>query len=196
MAVSATRWIEVTIWSMEAEVSATLEACTCVFFTTFCTLMLISCIVLVTSSMAEEACTLTFADSSAAPATWLEPAETWPAESRVVRTRSCKPVRHAKEGVAESVALGARHNFHGQVAFGDGHGDAGHFLEVGDHIVEGSRQRADFVVAVNVDVLIEIAGIANFAGDGNEVSERLGDRFCGVVGDADADQQSEECRRW
>jgi hypothetical protein len=54
-AVSATRWIEVTIWSMEADVSATLEACTCVFFTTFCTLMLISCIVLVTSSMAEEA---------------------------------------------------------------------------------------------------------------------------------------------
>jgi hypothetical protein len=54
---------------MEAEVSATLEACTCVFFTTFCTLMLISCIVLVTSSIAEEAWTLTFADSSAAPAT-------------------------------------------------------------------------------------------------------------------------------
>ena len=67
--VSATRWIEATIWSMEAEVSLTLEACVCVFFTMFCTLMLISCIVLVTSSIAEDACTLTLADSSEASAT-------------------------------------------------------------------------------------------------------------------------------
>jgi len=54
---------------MEAEVSLTLEACICVLFTMFCTLMLISCIVLVTSSMAEAACTLILADSSEADAT-------------------------------------------------------------------------------------------------------------------------------
>ena len=58
-----------TISSMEAEVSLTLEACICVLFTMFCTLMLISCIVLVTSSMAEAACTLILADSSEAEAT-------------------------------------------------------------------------------------------------------------------------------
>ena len=69
LAVSATRWIEATISSMDAEVSLTLEACICVLFTMFCTLMLISCMVLVTSSMAEAACTLILADSSEAEAT-------------------------------------------------------------------------------------------------------------------------------
>ena len=34
-AVSATRWMEATISSIEAEVSLTLEACTCVLFTMF-----------------------------------------------------------------------------------------------------------------------------------------------------------------
>jgi len=29
---------------------------------------------------------------------------------------------------------------------------------------------SDFIVAVNVDVLIEIAGVANFTGDGDEAS--------------------------
>jgi len=71
-AVSATRWIEVTIWSIEAEVSLTLDAWVCVLFTMFCTFTLISCMVLVTSSIAEEVCRLLRADSSDALATWLE----------------------------------------------------------------------------------------------------------------------------
>ena len=54
---------------MEAEVSLTLIACVCVFFTMFCTFTLISCMVLVTSSIAEEACTLTLAALSEASAT-------------------------------------------------------------------------------------------------------------------------------
>jgi len=57
------------IWSMEAEVSLTLEDCICVLFTMFCTLILISCMVLVTSSMAEDERTLTLAESSEASAT-------------------------------------------------------------------------------------------------------------------------------
>ena len=69
LAVSATRWIEATIWSMEAEVSLTLEACVCVLFTMFCTFTLISCMVLVTSSIAEDACKPILAESSEAPAT-------------------------------------------------------------------------------------------------------------------------------
>jgi len=48
-----------------------------VFFTMFCTLTLISCMVLVTSSMAEAVCRLTLAESSEAPATWLEALATW-----------------------------------------------------------------------------------------------------------------------
>ena len=93
-------------------------------------------------------------------------------------------VGHAKKRVAERVALRAGHDFDGQIAFGDGHRNAGHLLQVRDHIVEGSRQRTDFVVAMNVDVLIEIAGIADLARDGNEVSQRLGDRLGRVVGHA------------
>ncbi|MGC2247638.1 MAG: hypothetical protein WA609_13630, partial [Terriglobales bacterium] len=53
-----------TIWSMEAEVSLTLEAWVWVLLTMFCTLTLISCMVLVTSSMAEEVWRLVRADSS------------------------------------------------------------------------------------------------------------------------------------
>ena len=166
---------------MEAEVSATLEACTCVFFTTFCTLMLISCMVLVTSSIAEDACTLTFADSSAAPATWLEPAETCEAPSRVVRTISCRPwdmrrnalpsVSRFERGVTSTVRSPSATAME----------TAGHFLQVRHHIVEGGGQRADFVVAVDVDVLIEVAGIANFARHGNQVLQRFGDglAMCG-----------------
>ncbi len=76
---------------MEAEVSLTLEACTCVLFTMFCTLTLISCMVLVTSSMAEEVCRLILADSSEAPATWLEALATCEAASRTLRTRFLRP---------------------------------------------------------------------------------------------------------
>ena len=76
---------------MEEEVSATLDACTCVFFTTFCTLTLISCIVLVTSSIADAACTLTLADSSEALAIWPAPLATCEALSRTCRTNSRNP---------------------------------------------------------------------------------------------------------
>src|SRR2546427_145881 len=84
-AVSATRWIEATIWSIEADVSLTLEACTCVLFTMFCTLTLISCMVLVTSSIAEEVCKLILADSSEAPATCDDALATCVAASRTFR---------------------------------------------------------------------------------------------------------------
>ncbi len=101
-------------------------------------------------------------------------------------------VGHAKEGIAESVALGTGHDFHGQVAFGDGHGDTGHFLEIGHHVVEGSGQSTDFVIAVNINVLIEVAGVANFASDGNEMGERLGDGFSGIPGNQAAGNESKK----
>src|SRR5258708_14263522 len=62
-------------------------------------------------------------------------------------------VGHAQEGIAESVALGARDDFYGEVAFGDGHGNTGHFLEVSDHVVESGGYSADFVVPVNITIL-------------------------------------------
>ena len=97
---SATRWIDATIWSIEADVSLTLDACVCVFFTMFCTLMLISCIVLVTSSMAEEACTLILADSSEASATWLEPLATCDAPSRTFFTSLRESLGHRENACA------------------------------------------------------------------------------------------------
>src|SRR6266704_2446928 len=90
-------------------------------------------------------------------------------------------VGHAKEGIAEGVAPGAGHDFDGQIAFGNRHGNAGHLLEVSDHVVEGGGESANFVVAVNIDVLIEIAGVADFTGDGNEVSQGFGDGLGGIL---------------
>ena len=127
------------------------------FFTTFCTLMLISCMVLVTSSIAEAACTLTLADSSEAPAIWFEPAETCDALSRVVRTISCKPCDIRRNALPSVSRFERGVNFHGQVAFGNGHGNSRPSPSGSDHVVEGGRQCADFVVTVNVDVLIQIA---------------------------------------
>ena len=57
----------------------------------FCTLILISCMVLVTSSMAEEPCKLILADSSEAPATWFEALATCDAASLTLRTRFRRP---------------------------------------------------------------------------------------------------------
>src|SRR5580658_7494880 len=101
-------------------------------------------------------------------------------------------MRHAKESVAESVALGTGDNFHGEVAFGDGHGNVRHFLQVGDHIIKGSRESADFVVTVNVDVLVEISGIANFARYSDEVSERLADGLRSLDSREDPDDAGQE----
>src|SRR5258707_2550877 len=91
-------------------------------------------------------------------------------------------VGHTHEGVAERVALGARCDFDGEVAFGDGHGDAGHFLQVRDHVVEGGSECADFVVSVDVDVLVKVARVADFLGDGDEVLQRLRDALGGAYG--------------
>jgi len=46
--------------------------------------------------------------------------------------------------------------------FGDAMETPSHLLEVGDHVVEGGGEVPDFVVAVNVNVLIKIAGVADF----------------------------------
>src|SRR6266481_1067153 len=99
---------------------------------------------------------------------------------------------HTKESVAESVALRARYDFHTEVTFGYRHGDASHFFEVGDHIIERGGQGTYFVVAMNVDVLIEVAGIANFARHGDEVGERFADGLGGLVCSPDAEEQSNE----
>ena len=158
---SATRWIDATIWSIEADVSLTLEACICVLFTMFCTLTLISCMVLVTSSMAEEACTLILADSSDAPATWLEPLATCDARIAYVLHQAAQALDHPLESVAQRVALRTRLHFDRQIAAGDGFRNRGHLLQVSHHVVEGAGQFADLVLAADVDVVVQVAGIAD-----------------------------------
>ncbi len=101
-------------------------------------------------------------------------------------------VGHAKEGIAEGVALGSRHDLDSQIAFGDGHRDASHFLKVGDHVVEGGGQSADFVVAVNINVLIEVARVAYFASDGDEVIQRFRDGLGGIQRDESAREESQK----
>ncbi len=98
-------------------------------------------------------------------------------------------VGHAHEGVAERVALRARCDFDGKVAFGNGHGDAGHFLQVRDHVVERGSECANFVVSVNINVLVEVARVADFLGDCDEVLQRLRDGLGGAYGfkEAEAD---------
>jgi hypothetical protein len=71
-------------------------------------------------------------------------------------------MRHAKECVTQSVALRPGHDFHAQIALGDSHGDPSHFFQIGDHVVKSCGERANFVVAMDVDVLVEVAGIADF----------------------------------
>ena len=98
---------------------------------------------------------------------------------------------HAHESIAQGVAFGTRYDFDGQIAFGYGHGDAGHFLQISNHIVEGSGQGANFVVAVNINVLIEIARVADFPRNGDEMGERLGDG----LGRQECDETtSEKCK--
>src|SRR5579859_1606304 len=87
---------------------------------------------------------------------------------------------HAHESVAECVALRAGNHFDRQVAFGNRHGNAGHFLEVGHHVVESGCQSADFVVTVDINVLVEIAGVTDFACDSHEVLQWFADGARGV----------------
>jgi len=101
-------------------------------------------------------------------------------------------VGHTQEGIAESIALGTRNNFDGQVAFGNGHGDAGHFLQIGDHVVKRGGQGANFIVTVNINVLVEVAGIADFARDSDEMGQGLGNGLGGVERDETARDEGEK----
>ena len=45
---------------------------------------------------------------------------------------------------------------------------------------------------MNVDVLIEVTGIGNFSGHGNQMRQRIGYGFCGVVSDQQSQQHREK----
>src|SRR5260370_6859107 len=90
------------------------------------------------------------------------------------------------------MAFRTRNNFDAQIAFGNSHRDAGHFLEVSDKIVESGSERSDLIVAVNVNILIEVARVADFACDGDEMAQRNNNGFDGVLGNQDAKQNPQK----
>jgi len=128
--------MEVTIWSMDAEVSATLEACTCVFLTTFCTLMLISCMCWYFFD-GGGSLNAYFGRFISSTGNLIGAAETCPAESRVSADQLLQAVGHAKERVAESIALERGTTSTVRSPSATAMGNVGHLLEVGDHVVEG-----------------------------------------------------------
>ena len=192
LAVSATRWMEVTIWSMEAEVSLTLEACVCVLFTMFCTLTLISCMVLVTSSMADEVCKLFWADSSEELATCVAALATCEAASRHIADQSAQAFDHPPESIGQCVIRGTGVHLDAEVAAGDGLGYGSHFLEVLDHRVEGAGELADLVLAVNVNVMVEFSGLPDLFRYQDQPIQRLGDFIGLAIGDDRAHDEGKE----
>ena len=141
--------------------------------------------------MADEACNPILAESSDAPATWFGGAGDLRRSVAHAAHQSGQAVDHSGEGVAQRVVRGTRLHFQRQVAAGDGFGNCRHLLQVGDHLVEGAGQFADFVVAGRVDVVFEIAGIADAARHIHQVRERFGNRLRRAVCDRDAERQSE-----
>ena len=101
-------------------------------------------------------------------------------------------MRHAREGFRHRVLLRPGLDGDGKFALGDGCRNGSHLFQVNDHLVEILGQHSDFVRAMDVDRLIEIAGITDLAGNFNQVIERLFDRFCRIEGYADSQRQGEE----
>ena len=101
-------------------------------------------------------------------------------------------MRHPYKGIAQCVALRARSNFHGQLALGNGRRNGGHLFQVRHHIVERSGQRANFVVAMNVNVLVEVARVADLPRHGNQVPQRIRNGLSRVISDSHARKNGQE----
>ncbi len=83
-------------------------------------------------------------------------------------------------------------DFHRKVAAGDGFGDRSHFLQVLDHRVERPSQVPDLIFSVNVDVVLQIAALADLLGHVNQPGQRPRDSGGRPVGDDDAQAEREQ----
>ena len=99
-------------------------------------------------------------------------------------------LRHPRECLSHGVLLRARLDGHGQLAFGNRRGNGGHFFQMDDHFVEIFGEEPDFVVAMNVDGLIEIARIADSVRHFDQVIQRIFDGFRRVEGDEASEHDS------
>ena len=87
--------------------------------------------------------------------------------------QGAQAVGHLGEGGVQGVAVGAGRDLDGEIAAGDGFGDRRHLPEVDDHVAQGLREGSDLIGALDVDLLVEIALVADLAGHVDDVLERL-----------------------
>ena len=110
-----------------------------------------------------------------------------------VANQTAQTLGHFCEGVAQGIALRARCNVDVQVASGDGFGNRGHLLEVGDHSIESATQLPDFIIALHIDLVIQITGITDLLRDLHQAAQRLGYRFRGAEGDYSSQSERDNC---
>src|SRR6185369_385836 len=76
---------------------------------------------------------------------------------------AAQAIGHAAESITKHVVFGARLNFLGQITAGNRLGNPCHFLEIGDHAGEILGQLSDFVVAPDINLMVEIASCGYLA---------------------------------
>ncbi len=91
---------------------------------------------------------------------------------------------HAREGMAEGIVGRKRLHFDGQIAARDGFRGRRHAFQVTDHGAEAARQLADFVLALAVDFVVQVAGFPDLARGLDQLLEGNGNGARGLVGDA------------
>src|SRR6202040_3306491 len=68
-----------------------------------------------------------------------------------------------------------RLHFHGKIPSGNGFGDRRHLLQVSDHAIEGAAQFANLIFALDVDLVIQVAGCTDLGSYLHQTGKRFGD---------------------
>ena len=88
-----------------------------------------------------------------------------------------QPLNHARESIAQRVVFGARARIHGQISAGDFLRKGGHLFQIVHRGRKGPSQLSDFVIALKIDFVIEVACGPDLMGDLHQVVQRLTDRL-------------------
>ena len=94
---------------------------------------------------------------------------------------------HLLEGMPQGVALRTGLDFQRQISAGNRFGNRGHFLQVLDHDGEGARQFSDLVFPLDINVVLEVAGVADLLRYAHQVVQR----FCDGLGSGKCDEDSQ-----
>ena len=99
---------------------------------------------------------------------------------------------HFGECVAQSVVLRSRPDLHTQIAAGNGFGQRRHFFEVGNHGVKGSPQVPNLVVSLNIDLVVEVPGLADLFRHLHKIGQRTRNRSRSLVCDENSQRQRDQ----